>query len=73
MTKRGLTLEISTFWKSCPDAEHFYGTVRDSEGKFLIDIPRSASRERVIDRARRWRSKARPGERLRVLPGTTHC
>lgn len=43
-----MTLTISTFWRSCPDALHYYGTVRDEEGKVRLEIKRQNSMEAVI-------------------------
>lgn len=53
-----MRLVITTFWKSCPDARHYYGEIYDNNGKFLHGIGRKDSRKAVIQAARAWVSKS---------------
>jgi hypothetical protein len=62
-------LRVSTWRKSCPGAKHYYGTVREVEGRYLGSIPRKDTRAAVVQAARkRWKGRAR----VQVDPVTLH-
>jgi hypothetical protein len=48
-----LVLTVQTFFKSCPDARHYYGTIRQN-GKVVREVERSGSRVAVIRSAENW-------------------
>jgi hypothetical protein len=58
-----LRLTISTFEKSCPDALHFYGTLRNTKtGKVVYEVKRQFSPEAVKAAAK----KRFPRSRIQV-------
>jgi hypothetical protein len=58
------TLTVSTFWKSCSDARHYYGMIRSgNDGSIVKSIGRTSSRYAVVEAAKKW---AKGKGRLRV-------
>lgn len=62
-----LYLQVSTFWRSCADARHFYGTVRDRQNKVKLEVLRQSSRSAVIKQARLGLKKHYSGQRYRLV------
>ena len=70
-----LTLTVTTFWKSCDDATHFYGEVKDENGRSVT--PRSLSRRRpsrdaVVIAFETWANLYQAHEETVVMPETEH-
>lgn len=57
------TLTIQTFWKSCPDARHYYGVVRDAHGRKLFEVGRCDTKREV----RQLASVRARGRNLRMV------
>lgn len=62
---RMFRMRITTFWKSCSDARHYYGVVRD-QGNVKFYVARADSVSEVERNARRAINRRFPGQRFRL-------
>lgn len=62
----GMILKINTFWASCPDASHYYGTVRDVKGKLIYQTLRCDTPAHCESKARAFLAKHYKGSALEI-------
>lgn len=69
-------LRVTTYKKSHPGfARHFYGTVRQIDGKVILEVLQQATRERVIVQAESGLKEHYPTRKFKMVvhPQTKDC
>lgn len=62
----GMIFKINTFFTSCPDASHYYGTVRDVNGKLIYQTLRCDTPAHCESKARAFLAKYYKGSALEI-------
>jgi len=69
-------LRVTTFMKSHPGfARHYYGTVRQIDGKMLLEVLQTADRAGVIRKAKAGLKEYYPARKFKLVvhPDTKDC
>ncbi len=69
-------LRVTTYKKSMPGfSRHFYGTVRQIDGKVILEVLQTATLERVIEKARAGLKEYYPTRKFKLVvhPQTKDC
>lgn len=69
-------LRVTTYKKSHPGhARHFYGTVRQIDGKVILEVLQTRSREDVIEKTKRGLVEYYPDRKFKLVvhPDTKDC
>ena len=61
-------LRVTTYKKSHPGfARHFYGTVRQIDGKVILEVLQTRERNDVIEKAKRGLVEYYPGRKFKLV------